>query len=60
MFVKSINEEKPMKRQHHFNNFSSFQPMGWVPVADTPYRVQLISDSMAVFAEFETTFITCP
>ena len=60
VFVKGTNEEKPMKRQHHYNDFSSFQPMGWVPVADTPYRVQLINDSMAVFAEFETTFITCP
>jgi hypothetical protein len=60
VFVKATNEEKPMMRQHHYNDFSSFQPSGWVPAVDTAYRVQLVDDAMAVFSEFETTFIDCP
>jgi hypothetical protein len=60
VFVKATGEEKPMTRQHHYDDFSSFQPKGWTPAPDTPYRVQFVDDAAAVFAEFETTFVTCP
>ena len=58
--IVATGEQKPMTRQHHFGDFSSFQTEGWVPEADTPYLVELIDDSAAVFGSFETTFINCP
>jgi len=58
--VIATGEPKPMTRQHHFGDFSSFQTSGWTPEADTPYLVELIDDDLAVFGSFETTFINCP
>ncbi|HPY18397.1 MAG TPA: hypothetical protein PLM08_12020 [Polyangiaceae bacterium] len=52
--------EKPMKRNHHYKDFSSFDLSGWSPVVDTAYRVELIDDDGVVFSTFETVFIQCP
>jgi len=60
VYVASTNEEKPMKTEHHFNNFSSFAPDGWAPSNDVTYRVDLVDDAAAVFGTFESTFVTCP
>ncbi|MBI5537124.1 MAG: hypothetical protein HY898_30660 [Deltaproteobacteria bacterium] len=59
VFVVSTSEEKPMKVGHHYNDFSSFSPDGWVPEVDVPYRVELWDDASAVFATFETTLVDC-
>lgn len=60
VFVKETMEEKPMTRQHHYADFSSFQTNGWTPEADVAYLVELVDDNMAVFGSFETTFVNCP
>jgi len=60
VYVVVSGEEKPMKTEHHFTDFSSYQPDGWTPESDVPYRVELVDDASAVFGQFETTFITCP
>lgn len=60
VFEKSTMTELPMTQQHHYTDFSSFQPNGWVPMADTSYRVELVDDAQSVFASYETTFINCP
>lgn len=60
VFEKETMVERPMTRQHHYTDFSSFQPNGWTPVADTTYRVDLVDDNQAVYASFDTTFIQCP
>lgn len=60
VFVKSTGEEKVMKRNHHFTDFSSFDVSGWTPQVDVTYRVELVDDSKAVVTKFETTFVDCP
>lgn len=60
VFVVATGEEKPMKRYHHYTDFSSFDVSGWTPVVDTPYRVELIDDAKVTVAKFETTFVDCP
>lgn len=60
VFVAATNEQKPMKRNHHFANFSSFDLDGWSPQLDTPYRVELVDDASTVVATYETTFVSCP
>jgi len=57
--VVGTGESKPMKLEHHFGNFSSFDPDGWMPENDVAYKVELVDDNQAVFGQFETTFITC-
>ena len=51
---------KPMKRNHHFNDFSSFDPDGWQPQVDVAYRVELVDDAATVVGSFTTTFVDCP
>ena len=58
--VVATNEQKPMKTDHHFNDFSSFDPDGWVPELDVAYKVELVDDASTVFGSYQTTFITCP
>jgi hypothetical protein len=60
VFVVATGEEKPMKRYHHYTDFSSFDVSGWTPAVDTPYRVELVDDAKATVAKFETTFVDCP
>lgn len=60
VFVAATGEEKPMKTEHHFTNFSSFDPDGWAPANDVAYRVELVESDGRVFASYETTFVTCP
>lgn len=60
VFVVATGEEKPMKRYHHYTDFSSFDVSGWTPAVDTPYRVELIDDAKVKVAEFVTTFVDCP
>lgn len=49
-----------MKQGHFYTDFSSFSPDGWQPQLDVPYRVELRNDTGALFAQYETTFVTCP
>ena len=60
VFVKSTMEEKPMKRQHHYNDFSSFELDSRSPDLEVAYVVRLVDDQSAVFAEYEAMFIECP
>ena len=60
VFVKTSGEEKTMKRYHHYTDFSSFDVSGWTPAVDVTYRVELLDDSKAVVAKFETVFVDCP
>ena len=60
VFVVSTGKENPMKQGHFYTDFSSFSPDGWQPQLDVPYRVELRNDTGALFAQYETTFVTCP
>lgn len=57
---KSSGTDMPMTQQHYYTDFSSFQPNGWTPAADTTYVVELVDEAQAVFSSYETTFVTCP
>lgn len=58
--VAATNEVKPMKRYHHYTDFSSFDVDGWTPAVDVAYKVELVDDANNVVTSFQTTFVDCP
>ena len=58
--VAATNEVKPMKRYHHYADFSSFDLDGWTPAVDVAYKVELVDDANTVVTSFQTTFVDCP